>query len=643
MKCRVLLVEDDRSVAYMLSKALVGAHFDVDLARDGPAAWRAFQERRPDVVLSDLRIPGMDGVELLRRIKKADPDLDVILLTGHGDLATAIRAVELGAYRYLEKPVGQMADLIQTLHEACQKRQLLRDRQLIDAISRDLSRGLSLDGLIGRFLERITAAFPQIDLAVFSFYRPGEDKLTIGYVAGPAASPTIVGARLDAAVSVSARAIDRRAPVYHDLRHIALAPPAEMEQGGMPASVVELIHAHPTLGAVAIPIISEEAPIAVLTVANLQSIDALNQGMIDLLATLCGQLGLSLRNLMLLAEREAEAGRLQAVLDSAADGVLVVDGDGLVILSNPRYRALLAPGGRLDCGAQRRLIKRLQLCLQTEERTQFVFTLSHPTSDEPTLLEVYGARVRQGDDAIGIVATLRDVTVLRTRERKRSELLRLARHEIGTPLSAIALQLRTLLNSRAIADEAARETLRAIIRESREVETMITETLGSSDVRELLLTRQQSRLNLSQLAGDLAQETAGLAARRALRFEADVAPDLWVMASYGLLKQALRNLLDNARKFTPAGGTISWRAWRDGATVRLAVSDTGVGIPADELDQIFEPYYRASSAKNVHGTGLGLSIVRDVIAVHRGKVEVTSTPGEGSTFTVTLAAVTGPS
>jgi signal transduction histidine kinase/CheY-like chemotaxis protein len=642
VKPRVLLVEDDRSVAYMLSKALTGADFEVEHARNGAAAWLAFQARPPDLVLSDILMPGMDGVELLHRIKEADPDLDVILLTGHGDLATAIRAVELGAYRYLEKPIGQMADLIQTLNEAWQKRRLLRDRRLIDAISQDLSRRLSLDDLIERFLEQVTAAFPQIDLALLSFYRPGDDRIIIQYAHGPAAVPSMIGASVSPTVSVSARAVGELAPVRHDVHQIGPVPAEELRRGGVPESFIELVHAHPTLGAVGIPIVSEDAPIGGLTVINLRSIDALDGHLVDLLTTLGRQVGLTLRNAMLLAEREAEASRLQAVLDSAADGLLVVDPDGQIVISNPRYRALLSPAGKLDRGAQKQLITMLQLCLQAEERTHFVLSPKHPASDEPTVIEVYGAHVRQDGATIGMVASLRDVTVLRTREHKRSELLRLARHEIGTPLSTITLQARTLLNSQTITDPAGREILRAIVHQAREVETMITETLGYSDVKELLLTRDQIRLDLSHLVDDLAREAAGLAARRNLRFTADIAPDLWVMGTYSPLKLALRNLLDNARKFTPPGGAVSWRAWRDESTIRLEVSDTGVGIPADELDQIFEPYYRASSGKKAPGTGLGLSIVRDVISAHRGKIEVASTPGRGSTFAVTLVALAPP-
>jgi two-component system phosphate regulon sensor histidine kinase PhoR len=641
MKPRILVAEDDPGVAYMLAMALTGADFEVEHARDGQAAWAAFQSRRPDVVLSDIRMPNMDGVELLRKIKAVDPDLDVILLTGHGDLETAIRAVELGAYRYLEKPVGQMADLIQTLNEAWQKRRLLRDRQLIDRISQDLSSRLSLEDLMARFLEQVTEAFPQIDVALLSFYEPGDDQLTVQHFhARQPACPSLVGARISATLSISAQAVDRLEPVWHDVSQVTLPPAEESIKRGVPASIIELVHAHPAMGTLGIPIVGKDAPVGALTLVNFQSVDALDRHMADLLATLCRQVGLYLRNVKLLAEREAEASRLQAILNSTADGLLVVEPDGQIVISNPRYQALLSPAGQLDTAAQKQLILMLRLCLQAEERTNFVISLDHPASDEPTILEVYGARVRQDGNIIAMVASLRDVTVMRSREHKRADLLRLARHEIGTPLEAITLQVRNLLSSRAVADEKGRENLGWIARQAREVETMITETLSYSEVKELLLTRDQMRLDFSHLANDLADEAARLTARRNLHFEAEVVPDLWVMGTYLPLKQALRNLLDNARKFTPPGGAISLRVWREGNTIRAEVKDSGVGIPADEIGQIFEPYYRASSGRKVAGTGLGLSIVRDVIGAHRGKIEVASTPGKGSTFTVTLVAVT---
>ena len=135
----ILLVEDDKSVAYTLTMALGRAGFSVRLAEDGDIGWKEFRSNQPDLVISDIRMPGMDGIELLRRIKAISPDMDVILLTGHGDLSSAKQAVELGALRYLEKPINQMSDLVGSVRTATMRKRLARDRELIDRISFDES------------------------------------------------------------------------------------------------------------------------------------------------------------------------------------------------------------------------------------------------------------------------------------------------------------------------------------------------------------------------------------------------------------------------------------------------------------------------------------------------------------------------
>ena len=102
-----------------------------------------------------------------------------------------------------------------------------------------------------------------------------------------------------------------------------------------------------------------------------------------------------------------------------------------------------------------------------------------------------------------------------------------------------------------------------------------------------------------------------------------------------LIRQVLINLLNNAIKFTPAGGRITVRAVEDAATVRVTVSDTGPGIPADELRRIFRQFYRVSGASDgVEGTGLGLSIVKSIMDIHNGTVDIQSIPGQGTTVTL---------
>ena len=104
------------------------------------------------------------------------------------------------------------------------------------------------------------------------------------------------------------------------------------------------------------------------------------------------------------------------------------------------------------------------------------------------------------------------------------------------------------------------------------------------------------------------------------------------------LRQAVDNLLDNAMKYTPPGGTVALRCGSQGDRVMIEVEDTGIGIEPEHLDRIFERFYRVDKARSrqAGGTGLGLAIVKHIVQAHRGTVEVASTPGVGSTFTLRL-------
>ncbi len=641
-KTTVLLVEDDQSVAFMLEKALTDGGFAVRLATDGLSGWHSFQADRPDIVVSDIRMPRMDGVELLAKIKTADPEMDVVLVTGYSDVPTAIRAVELGAYRYVEKPIHQITDLIQTLRRAMEKRQLVRDRRLIDRISRDLSRQLTLSEFSDLFLAHILAAFPQIDIAIIYLYDPQKEGLVVLHARGNSQAEALDGLGTDSAWSIGAQAFEQATLIRIDIGRLSSARREQIRRQNIAQPFVDVGRAHPTGGALAVPIVARESVIGSLGVFNSESLDELDDHLADLLTTLCRQVGLYLQNARLYENLLAQTDRLQAVIKSTADGIMVVDPAGNIIMTNPRYQSMLASGSEPTEKTERRLVITLRLSLEAQETASFVFPVEHSASDEPTILEVYASAIRQNGEPFGIAASLRDVTLHRRLDRKRNEILELAKHEVGTPLTAIKLYAQQLLALGAEMPEDQRAAiLRQITRQAAEVDTLVNETLSYSQLKEALLTRERIRMDLSQLANELVKETAILAAQSDLQFSAHIEPGLWVVGNYSTLKQVFRNLLDNARKFTPAGGTISWRVCRDGPEIQVQVEDSGVGIPREELDKIFEPYYRASSAGDTTGTGLGLSIVRDVVAAHRGRIAVDSTEGEGSRFTVTLLATPG--
>jgi signal transduction histidine kinase len=309
------------------------------------------------------------------------------------------------------------------------------------------------------------------------------------------------------------------------------------------------------------------------------------------------------------------------------------------VMTNPSYHAMLSQGATFDEEAQVRLIRMIQTELQDSEQTTLVLRVVHPTSDTLTMLEVNATHVKRNERSVGIVANLRDVTHLYNLDEKRSDLLQLASHEIGTPLDAISAYAKILndTNTPVAADQRS-NILTLIEQQAQEVKRLVVQTLDYSQVKAKMLTQAQERVNLSQLVHELAQEYEPLTHQKGILFHNNIEPDLWVIGQAQALKQAFRNLLENARKFTPAGGNIHWVAFRQNNTVQIEVRDDGIGIPADELGNVFRLYYRASSASDIPGSGLGLSIVQEIIQIHRGRIAVESTEGEGTSFTVTLAA-----
>jgi signal transduction histidine kinase len=152
----------------------------------------------------------------------------------------------------------------------------------------------------------------------------------------------------------------------------------------------------------------------------------------------------------------------------------------------------------------------------------------------------------------------------------------------------------------------------------------------------LQLDRADVRLSdIAARAVDLYREVAEA---KGVTLSADIGSDVVVMADRTRLEQVAANLIDNAVKYTPAGGRVDVEVFREGDRAFLRVRDTGVGIRADELPRIWDRLFRGDTSRTERGLGLGLSLVKAIVAAHGGTVEVNSEPGHGASFTVALQA-----
>jgi heavy metal sensor kinase len=212
-----------------------------------------------------------------------------------------------------------------------------------------------------------------------------------------------------------------------------------------------------------------------------------------------------------------------------------------------------------------------------------------------------------------------------------------ASHELRTPLAVIQGEADVALSRDRGAAEY-KESLATIQEESRRLARLVDDllNLASADAGHVQLRVEE--LYLNDLVAECCRSVRPMAAARNIELECHSSHDVAVRGDEELLRRMILNLLDNAIRYTPAGGRVSAGVETQGSEVRIQVADTGIGIPPEASPHVFERFYRADKARSRQegGFGLGLSIVKWIAESHHGAVELASQPGHGSTFTVHL-------
>jgi len=246
-----------------------------------------------------------------------------------------------------------------------------------------------------------------------------------------------------------------------------------------------------------------------------------------------------------------------------------------------------------------------------------------------------------GDGTTGAVLVLHDISELRRLERVRRDFVANVSHEFKTPLTAIQGFAETLLGG-ALDDAANRARFLEIIREhASRLARLTDDLLRLSSIEAGQLEFEMGPVSLPDLIESCVETTRFRANQRNLALKVECPENLpKIRGDARRLAEILQNLLDNAVQYTPEGGQVTVGASAGAGSVRIAVADTGIGIPSDQLQRIFERFYRVDAARSreAGGTGLGLSIARHLAEAHGGRIEVQSEVGRGSTFTLILPA-----
>ncbi|MCB0164050.1 MAG: response regulator [Anaerolineae bacterium] len=380
-----------------------------------------------------------------------------------------------------------------------------------------------------------------------------------------------------------------------------------------------------------------------------------------------------LRSLELQAERD----RTRAILEALGEAVVVTDIDGYIQYLNPAAITLTGFSAKEALGQDWRVWQTEET--QTKLKTQILSTLfagetwygevvnrrkDGSTYDAAlTIAPLFTPANHAGSTIMGFVSVQRDITPLKQAERSKNEFVSNVSHELRTPLSVITLISDNLEGLYDRLDDAKRrKMIRDIQKHTESLNNLIGDVLEISRIDSGRISMDREVLNLTQLAREQVEEILPLAQQKGQSIRVVGKKQLNVLGNQAQLQQIVRNLLNNAIKYTPDSGEIIctcahlsipnpdnspefYHQWpgclelSPGKWATLRVIDNGAGINDDHVAYVFDRFYRAKSQQNIRGTGLGLSISRDLVKLHNGHIAVASEVGQGSVFAIYLPLI----
>lgn len=358
---------------------------------------------------------------------------------------------------------------------------------------------------------------------------------------------------------------------------------------------------------------------------------------------LTNSLNVLARNLQDISQlRESEQERLKTLIETMGSGLIVLGRSGTISIMNKPFSEWFAidfaqaqSKNYQDIGLPDELEKFAYQLLMTETPTRQQIPVDTPFGLRYT--ECYGAPIiGEYGKWLGMVIVVHDITELKRLEKVRQDFVANVSHELKTPVTSIKGFTETLLYGAYKKEETLLEFLEIIRLESDRLQLLINDLLDLSKMEQQSFDLNCAPVSTQLLFERTIQLTQQAAEEKGIVIELTQGEDVLLYADENRLLQVMMNLVSNAVTYSPEQTKITLKSWKAHHFGVLQVTDQGIGMEAEELARIFERFYRVDKARsrNSGGTGLGLAIVKHLVEAHHGKIEVASSIGEGTVFTV---------
>jgi PAS domain S-box-containing protein len=617
---RVLVVDDELGPRESL-RMILKPRYDIATADSGEAALKTLTAFHPDLVFMDIKMPQMDGIELLQHIKRADPSIEVVMITAYASLDTVKNALTHGAFEYLIKPFSRH-DLEETARRALARRQSeIGTRTQLTSLVEEM-RSLATKTRVLEEDARREHAEQSLRVTQLSILRE--------------ISRGILG-QLDLGELTTTVAEQLRQALGYDEVAVHLGPEQPTLRGS--ASIV-------------CPITDDAATLGHLVAANRESSRPIDPRERDLLEMLAESLAVAIRNSLLYGEVAETKQSLERVIRSAGEAIISLDASGLIQGWNPAAGRIF--GWMAEDAIGRQITDllpeepyRAARASLSRERPVVVFEVASKQDEGKMLhLAVTLSSLTGRDGAIeGMLAIVRDTTAQRELEAQMHQSEKLTAlgqmaggiaHDFNNLLQAI-LGYAQLMGKNPANVDVVRRGLDVIEKAA---------TGGAETVRRIQkfarLRPEESfvGLDLDQVIRDALAitrprwEEKKIRAGLPLELELELGSVPVVMGRPAELNEVVTNLILNAIDAMPQGGTLRVRTrMQDERHVVFTITDTGVGMTDEVRRRIFDPFF---TTKGEEGTGFGLPVSYSIVKRHGGEIRVESSPGAGTTFTVVL-------
>lgn len=342
-------------------------------------------------------------------------------------------------------------------------------------------------------------------------------------------------------------------------------------------------------------------------------------------------------------KQKLQSNRLKTTVESIPSSILMIDKYGEIVVANKAYYELFTPEEAvehksyvefIDVKIQKLIVDAFKVEKPIYDQVELTIDQVHQKYFDTACVPILSKTKK---NLYGMVIVMHDITNLKKLENLRREFVANVSHELKTPITSIKGFAETLLDGAKNDEQALDDFLQIISKESNRIETLVFDLLDLSHVE------QQSEIeteyiSLSDIAELTIKNMQTIAESKDITIVNEVTPDIVIDANNDKVSQVVINLLSNAISYSKESDEVIVRVYKEGNKRILEVEDFGMGISEEDQKHIFERFYRVDKARSRDsgGTGLGLSITKHIMEAHNGRINVISSPNEGSTFRITF-------